>query len=664
MAVIAALGMAVFQYFYKTKSRSKTVIFLAILRFLGIFSMLLLLINPQIKSTILEVVKPKLVIAVDNSSSIKFLKSDDKTKDLVRDVRLNKALNDKFSIDYFSFDSTVKILDSLTFRKNRTNIREVLVSLDDVYKENAVIILVTDGNQTLGNDYTFRTSKNTVYPIVVGDTTKHIDLEISRLNANKYSFLGNNFPVEVFVNYNGKDPINPVLTVKSGNTTVFKENLDLNGEKNSEQVIFNLSASEVGIKNYRASLTYLTGEKNTINNHSNFSVEVIDEQSKVAIISDIKHPDLGMLKRAIESNKQRKVEYLTSNVTSNELNAYQLVILYQPTNSFRKVFEELENKEINSFIITGTQTDWNFLNRIQANFKKTVISQTEDYTADFNDNYGDFVVDNLSFEDLPPLHAYFGEVVFNSTHESILFQNIGGFKTESPLLATYLTNNRRGAVLFGENSWKWRALSFNKSKTFEGFDSFINKLVQYLAVKKEFNRIELTYVPIAYQNDLIKISASYFDSNYTLDTRAKLVLNLKNSQTNKTTQYPLLLNKNTYEINLSNLKSGDYSFSIKVEGQNILRSGNFTVLDYNIEQQFTYANMDALKVIAESSGGKLSHIDENSRSFKKLIDDTDYKSIQKSSEKIVPIIDWKWLLALIVLFFSLEWFIRKYRGLI
>ena len=36
-----------------------------------------------------------------------------------------------------------------------------------------------------------------------------------------------------------------------------------------------------------------------------FSVEVIDEQIKVLILTSILHPDLGVLKKAIESNKQR-----------------------------------------------------------------------------------------------------------------------------------------------------------------------------------------------------------------------------------------------------------------------------------------------------------------------------------------------------------------------
>ncbi len=626
--------------------------------------MLLLLINPKVENEVLEVVKPKLLVAIDNSSSVKFLKNDNDVVELVNQIRSNDALNAKFNIDYFSFDSKLNVLDSLNFKENRTNIKEALVSLDALYKEKATVMLVTDGNQTLGDDYTYYKSNGTIVPIIIGDTVRHIDLEISKLNLNKYSFLGNNFPVEIFLNYNGTPSINSILTVKSGNTTVFRENITLDGVKNSAQIVFNIEASKVGIINYTATLAPLNEEKNKINNRKNFSVEVIDEQSKIFFISDIKHPDLGMFKRAIESNRQRKVVFLNSSISTNDLSNYQLVILYQPTNSFKNIFEALEQKEINTFIITGTQTDWTFLNTIQEHFSKSVISQTENYAADFNNDYSAFVVENFNIEDLPPLHAFFGEVSFKTPYETILFQNVGGFKTENPLLATYIDDTKRGAILFGENSWKWRTLSFTKTKSFDDFDGFINKLVQYLAVKKAFNRVELSYNTIVYQNDILKISANYFDNNFTKDIRANLTLSLKNLQSNETKQYPFLLNKNTFELNLNNLTSGDYSFIVKVEGQNITREGRFSVLDYNIEQQFTYANVDALKEISTVSEGKLYHINSSNEAIDELIEDASYKSIQKSIKKIVPVIDWKWLLGLIILFFSSEWFIRKYRGMI
>jgi len=633
------------------------------MRFLGIFSMLILLINPKIETVFLETVKPSLSVAIDNSSSIKYQENDENVLNLLKNIQDNPDLNKKFDINYFAFDTGISTLDSLNFSTNSTNIKKSLESLDNIYKENSAILLVTDGNQTIGSDYSFHRGNSEIYPLVVGDTTKLEDLKISKLNVNKYSFLGNNFPVEIFVNYNGINEVKTTLTVKNGNSTIFKKNITLDKLANSAKVIFNLNASNVGIVNYKASLTYLASEDNTINNHKNFSVEVINEQSKIAIVSDILHPDLGMFKRSIETNKQRKVSYYKPNEDIN-LKEYQLAILYQPTKSFANIFKACEATNINTFIITGTQTDWNFLNKVQSDFRKDAISQTEDFLPSLNSNYSVYVVDDLGFSGLSPLKDYFGEITFTSAFETLLIQNIGDFETEAPLLATFSKNNRRGATLFGENSWKWRALGYTQTKSFDQFDTFINKLIQYLATKKKLNRLELNYNPIVYQNDLLKISTSYYDSNYNLDSRAELTIQLINSNTQETKELPLLLNKDKYEANLSNLESGDYSFIIRVKGQNISKKGSFTVLDYNIEQQFTHANTDALKNLALTNSGSVAHISNYKNIFNSVLQDTQYKSIQKSTKKVVSLVDWKWLLAFIIFFFSLEWFIRKYTGLI
>ena len=73
LAGIGALLLALFQYFYKTKSMSKISMLFAFLRFITVFSVLLLLINPKFTQTTFSTEKPNLVIAVDNSSSIKHL---------------------------------------------------------------------------------------------------------------------------------------------------------------------------------------------------------------------------------------------------------------------------------------------------------------------------------------------------------------------------------------------------------------------------------------------------------------------------------------------------------------------------------------------------------------------------------------------------------------
>jgi hypothetical protein len=62
--------------------------------------------------------------------------------------------------------------------------------------------LLTDGNQTSGNDYIYSFDEtNKVFPIVLGDTTKIVDLKSVRLTLTNMPFSKIN--VEVFLNYSG-----------------------------------------------------------------------------------------------------------------------------------------------------------------------------------------------------------------------------------------------------------------------------------------------------------------------------------------------------------------------------------------------------------------------------------------------------------------------------
>jgi hypothetical protein len=55
-------------------------------------------------------------------------------------------------------------------------------------------ILLTDGNQTSGNDYIYSFDEtNKVFPIVLGDTTKIVDLKSVRLTLTNMPFSKINF---------------------------------------------------------------------------------------------------------------------------------------------------------------------------------------------------------------------------------------------------------------------------------------------------------------------------------------------------------------------------------------------------------------------------------------------------------------------------------------
>ena len=121
IAGIVALLIALFQYIYKSKRNRLNGIF-AFLRFITIFSVMLLLINPKFEQLSVYVQKPSLVIAVDNSSSIKHLNQDQNVKTILNSISDNKEISDKFDVDIYSFGKQLNLSDSLTFSENQTNI--------------------------------------------------------------------------------------------------------------------------------------------------------------------------------------------------------------------------------------------------------------------------------------------------------------------------------------------------------------------------------------------------------------------------------------------------------------------------------------------------------------------------------------------------------------
>ena len=245
-----------------------------------------------------------------------------------------------------------------------------------------------------------------------------------------------------------------------------------------------------------------------------------------------------------------------------------------------------------------------------------------------------------------------------------MYKTINGINTEESLLSTFEINNQKHALLSGEGIWRWRAQCYLNTDSFEGFDNFIGKLVQYLSSNKKRQRLSLDYKSFYNQNENIIVNAQFFNKNYEFDTNSNLQITYVNEETNVSKTLPLLLNNTSYRIDLSGIEPGDYNFSIKSNDEPISSSGNFTILAYNVEQQFLNADVTKLQNVATSTNAKSYFIDEYNTIISDLVSDERYATIQKSERNRIPIIDWKYLLSLIALALSLEWCIRKYNGLI
>ncbi|MAU26976.1 MAG: hypothetical protein CMH48_03525 [Muricauda sp.] len=665
LAIAISLGLAYWQYLYKAKwSKLKGGLFF--LRFLGLLTVLVLLINPKFVKQENYLEKPNLVLAVDNSRSVQLLKGTDAAISFLEMLRSQNDLGNRFEVFDYAFDASLANNDSIGFDGNFTNIHEAIESISRAHdQKNTALVLITDGNQNLGFDYQYRPYDDnlTIFPVAVGDTTQYEDFRVERINLNRYAFLNNKFPLEASLVYEGRGPKSTVVRVSMDGQTVHRATVSFTPEANSHNLNVLLQAKDVGNKTITVSMGELPNERNVANNVKQAAIEVVDERTRVALISKVLHPDMAALKRAIESNEQRQVFFLKPNASTSTLDDYDVLILYQPDNSFSKIFEYVENRGVGVFTIAGEKTDWNFLNGAQVSYTKENFQQTEDVFPVKNDAFPLFDISDFSAADLPPLKTDLGELLIIRPHEPLFFQRIRGVDLPTPLL-TLITEPRKEVLLLGNDIWKWRVETYRQNGSFESFDALMGRLLLNLTSNTSKKRLTLRYEPIYDGQSKAVISASYFDEAFVFDKNASLTLTVRNVETQASRTFPLLLKGNRYEVDLSDLDAGTYAFTVKVSGSGLSESGQFTILDFDLEAQFLSTNDDKLAQLAESTGGSLLYEGQAAELVQKLMADQRFVPIQKGRQNIVSLIDFRILLGLLALTLAAEWFIRKYNGLL
>ena len=665
LALIVSLGCAWFQY-HKVKTSLRLRIILALLRFFMLFAGFLLLINPEFIDSTYTTQKANLLLVVDESASISENESAYQAKNVLTAIQENDKVNEKYAIQTYTFAKSLKALDSLSFDGSATDINNALQGLKETYTNTKNrLVLISDGIQTYGADYSFFNfgNQSKLDAVVVGDTTSFQDVGIGLVNSNRYGFLNNQFPLEVQLFYSGKSNTTSEVNIYLEDRRVFREKVNFTDQKRSHIVKTNLKAQSVGIKTIRISLSTIPNEKNLNNNTKDIAVEIIDERTVVGIVSSIQHPDIAAIKKSVESNEQRQIVLLSPGVEREKLENVDVLIVYQPDTSFDSVFEYLESSKMGSFVITGEQTDWNFLNDNIKTLSFESFGETEEILSVKNDAFTLFDISKWDTKLFPPLKGTLGEIQFVSQPNVIAHQQIRGAKLDAPLFFVTEEGQKKQAFLMGENIWKWRLNTYRNNSSFTTFDDFMAKLIFYLSSSGKKDRLQLEYKNVFENATEAEIRATVYDNAFELKRNADLNLRVT-GEAGFQREIPMLFTGQQYTANLSDFPVGTYTFTVEEKEAKISRSGQFKILDFDLEKQYARANDDQLQSLVERNSGRLFYPEQYNLLIESLVTDEGFVPVQKSLNKVVSLIDFKIVLGLMVLTLAIEWFIRKYNGLL
>ncbi|MGB5316084.1 MAG: VWA domain-containing protein [Robiginitalea sp.] len=664
LSAVLAIALAWFSYFHKS-GKTPYQYLLASLRFLGLFSAFLLLAPLQFDKVTVNMEPHRLMLVLDNSVSVGRTASR-QALEQTRDFFLQDSeLPERFELQMYTFGSGVRESDTVDFSEKRTDIASTLKTLSNVsLNANSSVVLVTDGIQNQGRGWLPTGSGTiTVFPVVVGDTTAYRDIRIDGLNCNRYAFLDNQYPLEILISYRGTEATTTVLTLYDNGKKVHSEQVRLPAGRSSERLSVLMSADKVGFHTLTAEVTSLENERNTKNNRQAAGIEVIDEKTRVNIVAARSHPDIGALTRAIESNEQRQVALITPQEVSTKASETDLWIFYQPDPGFRNAYTTIQQGSTPLLTLTGTLTNWNFLNAIQKTFRLEGAGPQEELLPELNASFAYFDARDWAVNGYPPVSGFLGEYQILQPHENLLGQRVRGISLDQPLMSLVKGSERREAVIFGEGLWKWRMHSFTQDGDFQKFDALFSKLWLFLGAGKANERLNLDYENLFDGQQAAVIRAQFFDEALRFDPSARLTLQLKDSTGSLLDSYPMALSKREYQADISSLSPGAYSFEVGVEDTDFRKSGQFRIQEFDLENQQVRSDPEALFAIAQASGGSLYYPSQLAQLKDSLMNSDRFRPVSRSQRNVVSLIDFRWLLIFIVTALGAEWIIRKYNGL-
>ncbi len=681
--MLAGLGFAGILYFKeKTFSDRPGWVrgLMAGLRFFSAALLVFFLLSPVLRAIQRESRKPILLIAQDVSESVgAALKGRVREEYAEQIQRLGRDLKKDFDVRYYSFGSNIRTGLDTAFRDKSSDLAGFLRYASDTYSGQNVgaVLLASDGiyNQGMNPVYIKSALNAPIFTIALGDTIPKKDAILKRVFNNKIAYLGDRFNVLADIaatNCAGTATTLSVYRLEGKNATPLQQtSLPIGGNDFFRTVEVSLDANKSGVQRYRLALSRVEGEVSTANNSREIFVEVLDARQKILILAGGPHPDISAIMQSLELNKNYQVENALISDFSGNIADYDFVVFVQLPNktaNLNSLMETMNRKGIPRLFVAGLQTDFQQLNRLQNLLAvRTDMRSSNDVQAALPPTFNLFVPNEgfrNTIPDYPPLTAPFGEFAPGPQAQVFMYQRIRKIDTEYPLIAFGEANGIRTGVISGEGLWRWRLFNFLQEENHEFFDNLMSKFVQYLSVKDDKRKFRVNPAKNIFdETEPVLFDAELYNKSFELinEPEARLVIANENNK-----EFTFTFNKSgrAYALDAGILPVGNYRFKafVNLSGEKLEAEGRFSVQPIELELYETTANHGLLNTLSSQSGGQMQSLDGVSGLSDKLLESPYAKPIIYESASTSPLINYRWIFALLVLLLTAEWFMRRYFG--
>jgi len=676
-------------------------ILLGIFRFVVLVVLGVLLLEPLLNYQQRISSPPIVAVLQDVSESLVIQKDSQFVKETypkLLDEWVASVDEQSYSVDVWGYASQLQTIDhpdSLNFTNEGTNISLAFSELQKRYQNQnlGAIVLASDGISTAGANplYASEGFRQPVFTVLLGDTTQQRDVQIQDVSFNEIAYLKTEMPIRVKINMVGYSSRELTVSLSKENEVLEQKTLTLGNTVSNGEVDFYLQPDETGLQQYTLSVTRLNEEVSYRNNTQKIFINVLETRRRIALLAGASHPDIGALKRTFEQDESYELEPFIikdsgtfyENPENYNWEDFDLFILHNFPESNRdeaivnKLVDVIKEKEMPVMYFVGKATDLRVMEPLFEYMALTpteVKLRSEEIIPNFLSTYQQH--STFTFErswlqwasNSPPIFHNRSTWQPKNTAEVFATAKIKNVELDYPVFALQSYLGKKNMVFVGENFWRIRTHSYLERESFEAFDDWVINNVKWLTVTDDKRKFKVEPIKNVFTgSEPVILKGQVYDDSYNPISGVEIKVDLTSPNGNRNEYYLNEITPAQYSLELYNLEEGTFSYDaegIKDDREVGTDKGTFSIGKSNIEHFELQADLDLMQQIALRTGGEFLYGREIKDLSEKLANLPGLKPTVDFSTQRQSVIDFPWLLGILLGLLAVEWIARKWNSLL
>lgn len=675
-----ALGAGLAWWLYRRRKGQegfapRLALVMAVLRAVAVALIAFFLLEPMLRLMVRELRRPVVALLHDGSASLRFAGDTAALRSTYPEALkgLQERLGKDFAVRAFTYGSTLN--EGLRFEQDAstTDLSFALRELQDRFggPDLAAVVIDGDGIVNRGRDPRLDAERLGVpiHTIALGDTTVRPDLLVKAVDHNRICFVGNEFPVRARIAARHLKGQRARVHLKLGDRVIATQELAIESEPFLREVAFSTRAERPGTLRYTVQAVPLDAEQSLVNNAQDFFVEVLDARQRILLLAAAPHPDLGAMRSALSGMEGYAVELAYAGAFTGIPDEFDLIVLHQlpgDRTDINGLLARARAKAVPVLYVLGQSTSFDAFNAQLAGVRVSGARQAIiDAQAAVDEAFPFYTIEAdiaHALERFPPLQVPFAQYELGRAASALARQRVGTVRTDAPLIAVAQQEGLRTATICGEGLWRWRMADHQMHGSFERFDRFITKLVQFLAIKADKKRFRVDGPAVVAADEALVFTAEVYDAAYerVLDAAASITLKDEQGQ-----EYPFAFApaSDGYRVNAGALPAGPYTWSAVAthKGERFTAQGEVQVRALIAEQLSTVADHALLADLAARSSGILRRPDDLD-AIAAAIESGGGVARSYVQPRFTDLIEARWIFFVILLLLAAEWVLRRRSG--